>query len=137
MADEFERSLAKAEAVVDGAAKRATGVIAGAIFRELAESTKVDTGRTRGHWTVGAGSQPLPSHGVFEFTPEGAPSPRERTEAEAVEFALARLPIGTPAIVSNSLPHASLVTDSEAAIDRALPKAEAAAARLLDGLSRL
>ena len=137
MADEFERSLAKAERIVDSAAKRATGVVAGAVFRELAESTAVDTGRTRGHWTVNAGTQPLPSQGVFEFTPEGAPSPRERTEAEAVEFALARLPVGTPAIVANSLPHVSIVTDAEGAIDRALPKAEAAAAKLLDGLSRL
>ena len=137
MADEFERALDKAERIVDSAAKRATGVIAGAVFRELAESTKVDTGRTRGHWTVNAGTQPLPSHGVFDYTPEGAPSPREQSAAEAAELTLARLPIGTPAVVANSLPHVSIVTDAERAIDRALPKAEAAAARLLDPLERI
>lgn len=131
---DFDRCLDRAIAVVDRAAKASTGAVAGAVFRELGEATPVKTGRTRGAWTVNAGREPRPATGVLETAPQGAPSPREQAEAQTVELETARLPLGTPAVVANALPHASIVVDAEGALERADARAAREIARLLDPL---
>lgn len=131
---DFDRCIDRAIAIVDHAAKASTGAVAGAVFRQLGEATPVDTGRTHGAWTVNAGREPRPATGVFETAAQGAPSPREEAETQTVELEPARLPLGTPAVVANALPYASIVVDAEGALERADARASRETARLLDPL---
>lgn len=123
--DAFEREMRAAVVRATGEGSKATRKVAMAITQTLVDETPVDTGRTRGNWTVSHGS-------ASGRTTERVDKPGARTKAAANE-AISKFRPGVPMFIENNLEHVSLLNDGTSRqaprnfVDTAIKAGESAA----------